>query len=165
MKWKPEYETGIGEIDSQHQIIMQLVTEFEVAVDANAHWSDLHPLITRAREYAKFHFAVEESLMQIFNYPRFSAHRAEHSYVLKRVAELEGLVLKNDMMDDLVPRFRTWLLGHFLDSDRQFVEFMRTAAPMMGRGAVPVDEAPVRPDADALEKSMRRAVDREAEGH
>jgi hemerythrin len=125
MEWKAEYEIGIAEIDSQHQTIIQLVTEFEAAIEAEAHWNGLHLLITQAKEYTKFHFAAEESLMQSFRYPRFSAHRSEHRFVLERIADLEREVLGKDMRIDLVPRFRTWLLGHFLDSDRHFVEFMR----------------------------------------
>jgi len=158
MQWKPEYETGIAEIDGQHQTIIQLVTEFEAAVNAKVHWNDLHPLVTRTKEYAKFHFAVEESLMQIFKYPRYSAHRSEHRFVLERVADLEAVVLRKDVMTDLVPRLRTWMLGHFLQSDGHFVEFIRKAAPMVGAAAAPVDEETVRPDADALEQAMRRAV-------
>jgi len=125
MQWKPEYETGIDEIDDQHRTLIQLVTEFEAAVNANADWNTLFPLITRAKEYTKFHFAVEESLMQICDYPRAAAHRAEHRFILERVASLKSGVLRKQLMDDLVPQFRSWLLGHFLDSDRHFIDFMR----------------------------------------
>ena len=55
MQWTSEFETGIAEVDDQHRTIVRLVTEFEAAVNAGADWSRLHPLITRAKEYAKFH--------------------------------------------------------------------------------------------------------------
>lgn len=158
MQWKPEYETGIAEIDGQHQTIIRMVTEFEAAVNANAHWNDLHALIARAKDYAKFHFAVEESLMQIFGYPQFLAHRSEHRFVLDRVAELEQGVLTKDAIHDLVPRLRTWMLGHFLHSDGHFVEFIRKVAPSIRAAAAPADAGPVAIDGDALEQAMRRAV-------
>lgn len=158
MQWKSEYETGIAEIDGQHQTVMRLVAEFETAINVKAHWNSLHPLLTRAKEYAKFHFSVEESLMGIFKYPRLSAHRSEHHFVLNRIANLEARVLRQDRMEDLVPQFRIWLLGHFLDSDQHFVSFIRTATPMAGGVAAPIDQEPVPIDADALEQAMRRAV-------
>jgi hemerythrin-like metal-binding protein len=127
MQWKSEYETGIAEIDNQHQTIMQLVAEFDAAVQADANWNSLYPLITRTKEYTKFHFAVEESLMQICKYPRASAHRSEHRFILGLVTNLKGGVLRKQVMDELMPQFRTWLLSHFLESDRHFHEFMRTA--------------------------------------
>ena len=135
MQWTSEYETGIAEIDHQHQTIVQLVSEFEAAVNAGAHWNSLYPLVTRTKEYAKFHFAVEESLMQIFKYPSLSAHRSEHRFVLERVADLEGGVLRKDAMVDLMPQFRSWLLGHFQDSDRHFVEFVHATMAHVGDAA------------------------------
>ena len=156
MQWKPEHETGIAEIDGQHQTIIRLVTDFEAAVNAKVHWNELHPMVSRAKEYAKFHFAVEESLMQIFQYPRLSAHRSEHRFVLERVADLEEVVLRKDAMHELVPRLRTWMLGHFLQSDGHFVEFIRKVAPRSA--TAPVNEEPAPTDPDALEQAMRRAV-------
>lgn len=136
MQWKSEFETGIAEIDSQHRTIVQLITEFEAAVKANADWNSLHPLLTRTKEYAKFHFAVEESLMQIFRYPSFCAHRSEHHFVLERVADLEGGVLRKDAVHELVSRFHAWVLSHFQDSDRHFAEFVhKTRAQVENRAA------------------------------
>ncbi len=127
MQWTSAYDTGIFEIDQQHRTIVRLVTEFEAAINANASWDSLYPLVASARDYAKFHFAVEESLMQILGYPRTSAHRSEHRFVLERIADLEQGVLRKDMLGELLPRFHTWLLSHFLDSDRHFVGFAREA--------------------------------------
>jgi hemerythrin-like metal-binding protein len=141
MQWTSAYETGIVEIDQQHRNIVGLVTEFEAAINANASWDRLYPLIARARDYAKFHFAVEESLMQILGYPRISAHRSEHRFVLARIADLEQGVLRKSMVDELAPQFRTWLLSHFLESDRHFAVFAR-AAGVRGAQAAPVQAQP-----------------------
>lgn len=161
MEWKSEYETGIGEIDAQHKTIIQLVTEFEAAVNSDMHWNGLYPLVTRAKEYAKFHFSVEESLMQIFMYPRLSAHRSEHNFVLKNLTDLEGRVLKKEIKDDLIQGFRTWLLGHFLESDRHFVAFMRKATPVIKGASTPNDEVAAESHAKILEQAMSRALGRE----
>ena len=125
MEWKSEYAIGITEIDSQHQTIIQLVTEFEAAVDADSDWNSVQAMLARAEEFAKFHFATEESMMQRFGYPRFLGHRSEHLFMLGRVADLQREVLRKDVTIDLIPRFRSWLLDHFLESDRHFAEFVR----------------------------------------
>jgi hemerythrin-like metal-binding protein len=125
MEWKPEYEVGIEEIDGQHRAIIQLVTEFEAAVEAESHWNSLHTMITHAEEFARIHFATEENLMQRFKYPRFLGHRSEHLFILERISDLKREVLRKEMSIDLVPRFRNWLLGHFQDSDRHFADFVR----------------------------------------
>ncbi len=159
MQWKSEFETGIAEIDRQHRTIVQLVSDFETAVNARANWNSLHPMVHRAKEYAKFHFAVEESLMQIYDYPSMTAHRSEHRFVLERVADLEGGVLRKDTIVDLVPLFRTWLLSHFMDSDRHFIEFVHRRTARSGNTAV----ANVLPqvliaDADAENRDLLKIV-------
>jgi hemerythrin-like metal-binding protein len=151
MQWTSAYETGIVEIDQQHQTIVGLVTEFEAAIHANASWDRLYPLIARARDYAKFHFAVEESLMQILGYPRTSAHRSEHRFVLERIADLEQGVLRKSILEELAPQFRTWLLSHFLESDRHFAGFAR-AAGLRGAKAAHAQAQPRVLIADADEQ-------------
>src|SRR5664279_4724037 len=158
MEWKSEYETGVAEIDHQHQSMIELVTEFEAAVKSNAHRSSLHALMTRAKELAEFHFAVEESLMQVLEYPRLSAHRSEHRFVLERIADFDALALNSNIKDDMAPGLRTWLLGHFLDSDRQLIAFTRKAAPMPESAAAPFDETPIRLGSEALDQALHRAL-------
>ena len=90
------------------------------AAAGKAHWNTVQPLIVRARESVKFHFAVEESLMQIVNYPQFAAHRAEHLYVLKQFAALEHRVLRQEMKAELMPLISAWLFHHMIESDQPF---------------------------------------------
>ena len=161
MQWKPEYETGISEIDSQHRAIIQMVTEVEAAVGAGMGWNSLSHLVTRAKEYSKFHFSVEESLMQVFKYPRLCAHRGEHRYILRRVEDIEGRVLRTNGREGLLQGFRTWVLGHFLESDRHFVAFMRKATPVIKGASTPNDEVAAESHAKILEQAMSRALGRE----
>jgi hemerythrin len=127
MQWKAEYAIGIPEIDSQHQTLIEFITEFEHAVEGKVHWNTVQPLVVRAREFVKFHFAVEESLMQIVGYPRLVAHRAEHRYVLEQFEILEQRVLRQDMKGELLPLMSSWLLHHMTESDKPFGHFVRRA--------------------------------------
>jgi len=123
MQWKDEYAIGIPELDNQHKTLIEILTDFELAFAGRAHWNTVHPLVVRARAFVRFHFAVEESLMQIVNYPSFIAHRAEHQYVLQRFAELEQRVLRKDMKHEVLPRITVWLFDHIIDSDRPFARY------------------------------------------
>jgi hemerythrin len=133
MIWKDEYASGIEEIDNQHKTLLEFVTEFEKVVEGRAHWNSVPPLITRAREFAKFHFAVEESLMQILDYPQFVAHRAEHQYVLEQFAILEQRVLQQEMKDELLPLVHAWLVRHSIDSDTPFAGHAFGKRGVLGR--------------------------------
>lgn len=107
MKWKDEYGVGIPEIDNQHETLIEFIAAFEQAVEGKAHWNTVQPLIARTREFAKFHFAVEESLMQIVSYPGFAAHRAEHQDVLEQLAVLEHRVLRQETKGKLQQMLRS----------------------------------------------------------
>ena len=120
MEWKAEYATGIPEIDLQHKTLLQFITDFERAVKGEMHWNTVQPLIVRAREFVTFHFAVEESLMQICNYPQLAAHRAEHQSALKQFAALEQRVLRQEKINELLRELSSWLFDHIIESDKPF---------------------------------------------
>jgi hemerythrin len=127
MQWKDEYAIGIPEIDSQHRTLFEFITEFEKAVAGKVHWNTVQPLIVRAREFVKFHFAVEESLMQIVNYPQLIPHRAEHRFVLQQFTALEQRVLRQEMKGELLPLLSSWLVHHMKESDKPFGQFAMNA--------------------------------------
>ena len=127
MQWKAEYAIGIPEIDSQHQTLIEFITEFEHAVEGKVHWNTVQPLVVRAREFVKFHFAVEESLMQIVDYPQLVAHRAEHRYVLEQFEILEQRVLRQEFKAELLPLISSWLLQHMIESDKPFGRYVQHA--------------------------------------
>lgn len=124
MEWKDEYAIGIEEIDSQHKTLLEFITDFEQAVAGHAHWNTVQPLIARTREFVKFHFAVEESLMHIVKYPGVAAHRAEHQHVLAQLAALEHRVLRQETKGELQQMMRTWLFQHIIESDRPFAQYV-----------------------------------------
>ena len=131
MQWKPEYAIGIAEIDQQHRTLIDFINEFEAAVAGKVHCNTLQPLIVRAREFVRFHFAVEESLMQIVSYPQLAAHRAEHLYVVRQFSALEQRVLRQDVKSTLVPMISAWVLDHMLEADRAFGCYVQRAfAPL-----------------------------------
>lgn len=129
MQWKPEYAIGIAEIDNQHKTLLGFITDFEDAVGGRAHWNTVQPLIVRAREFVKFHFAVEESLMQIVNYPMLIPHRSEHQYVVQQFSALEHRVLRQEFKGELLPLMSSWLFHHMVDSDRPFAKFALETFP------------------------------------
>jgi len=123
MEWKDDYAIGIPELDNQHKTLIEFLTDFELTFDGKTHWNTVHPLMVRARQFVRFHFAVEESLMQIVNYPDFLAHRAEHQSVLQQFEVLEHRVLRMDMRDEVLPLLTSWLFQHIIDGDRPFAQY------------------------------------------
>ena len=133
MKWNDEYAVGIEEIDDQHKTLIEFITDYEQAVEGKAHWNTVQPLVARTREFVKFHFAVEESLMQIVRYPGFAAHRAEHRQVQDQLAALEHRVLRQEAKEDLLQLMHSWLFQHIIESDQPFATYAIDKHPDLAR--------------------------------
>lgn len=131
MQWKDEYSVGIEEIDDQHKTLLELIAAFEHAVEQDAHWNTVQPLVARTREFVKFHFAVEESLMRIVGYPGYTEHRAEHEAVLEHLAALEHRVLRQETKGELKQMMRAWLFRHIINSDQPFARYALDGFPRL----------------------------------
>jgi hemerythrin len=123
MDWKAEYATGVHNIDQQHQQIIELITLYEKIALDQARWHEIGPLIQRTREFMKFHFTVEESLMLLVTYPDRDAHRAEHQLEQQQIAEIEFGMLRGTIRDSLAPQMRHCLFGHIVAADRHFTRY------------------------------------------
>ena len=74
MQWKDEYSVGVAEIDEQHKGVIELFTVIDTAIDNREGWSDVFFKLEQLREHARFHFALEESLMRMHDYPKQAEH-------------------------------------------------------------------------------------------
>jgi hemerythrin len=143
MQWKDDYAIGIPELDNQHKTLIEFLTDFELAFAGNAHWNTVHPLIARTRAFVKFHFAVEESLMQIVGYPGFFVHRTEHQQVLQQLEALEQRILREEMKDEVLPQISAWLFQHIIDSDKPFARYALDKHADLAHAEMPARE-PIR---------------------
>jgi hemerythrin len=123
MKWKPEYATGIHNIDQQHQEIVEIITLYEKLSEDKASWHEVHPLMLRTKEFMEFHFAVEESLMRLLPYPDCDAHRAEHQRELQHIGDIERWMLRGKMHHRLAPLMRHCLFGHIVAGDKRLAQY------------------------------------------
>lgn len=120
MHWRDEYSLGIPEIDNQHKTLIGLFDAIEEAVKHGESWSTTYFHIAELRDFARFHFACEEALMRVFDFPDSSLHTAEHTHFLKFLSEMENNSLRKSVEKDLVKLLRSWVTKHIVGSDRDF---------------------------------------------
>ncbi len=126
--WSADYELGIDEIDSQHRALGVAIDRFETAVADHDRWIVVHNALVELSNWAKFHFAVEESLMRIFNYPDLDAHAASHREFMERIRSFEEGTLRDGVADEVAGFLKDWLQGHICTADRRYAEFVRRRA-------------------------------------
>lgn len=122
--WTTEYETGIRQIDQQHQELLTLINETTLAYDQNSNNEKaiLEQALRRLQTYALFHFGTEESLLNEAGIPHDHsvAHRASHKAFTDRIARLKKTADEgsSSALPDLLDYLQSWLPGHILKSDK-----------------------------------------------
>src|ERR1035441_2664804 len=126
-EWKDEYVVGIGSIDAQHQGLFAIGRELYAAMSAGQGKSVLARILDRLVQYTAVHFAHEERLMQMHNYPDFARHKAEHDALVKQVlafqAEFNGG--RATMAVQVLQFVKDWLEKHIKASDFAYAPCMK----------------------------------------
>ncbi len=122
--WEDNLSVGIQEIDEQHKLLIDLINRFfnEVLVKHNT--SVANEIVTKLLQYTEIHFAVEESLFRIFNYPKYEEHKEQHKKITRQMQVFENQIeLGEEVSTELFSFLRKWLKQHILQEDKQYTSF------------------------------------------
>ncbi len=125
--WKPDFLTGINAIDSEHHEIFDRLLAVEHAMVKRDPWHIMQFLLADVAHAMKFHFAVEEALLEMIGFPEREAHRQLHLKLTLELTELERKIKKDNSPTDLVHFFEEWFVKHVLVEDRRFIDFAQMA--------------------------------------
>ncbi|MBL3526193.1 MAG: hemerythrin family protein [gamma proteobacterium endosymbiont of Lamellibrachia anaximandri] len=129
VEWSDSLSVGIEEIDEQHKILVNLINRMHQAIHER-HGSDaVKGILAELADYTRIHFAVEESLMRILNYPGYEEHKEIHEELLNHVIELVQKVEsgKTAIGFELLHFLKTWLTKHIMEEDMQYTGFFLAA--------------------------------------
>lgn len=127
IEWTEELAIGIPTIDGQHQRLVDLINELQVAMLERREKVVMSRIFGELVAATKTHFATEETLFAEHGYPGEAEHAHEHQHLAERVIDLKAdFDAGNTAVTLEVMRFlREWLLKHILESDRAFAPFLR----------------------------------------
>jgi hemerythrin len=129
IEWSDALSVGIEEIDSQHQVLFELVNEMHDAIHQRRGSEVVRHVLGRLAEYTKIHFAVEESLMRILGYPGYEEHKVQHEELVRGMLDLQRKVAtgKTAIGFELMHFLKIWLTKHIMESDQQYGQFFMNA--------------------------------------
>jgi hemerythrin-like metal-binding protein len=120
------YETGIEEVDTQHKNLFQALNRLGAAFQKGTAGEEVKTSLAFLAEYTVDHFNAEEAFMQKMGYPKFTAHRMQHSQLVSKV---QNLVVKLDegfmITGDVISFFSDWLVDHINASDMDYVRYAK----------------------------------------
>lgn len=147
--WTDDLDTGVAEIDCQHRRIFDLINRVHRALshgetaqsngvsqgrdgedmliaplfqDSNVERSELGAAIDEVVDYTLTHFAFEEGLMEMVDYPFYAAHKKVHDAFRQRIVEYLSFFREGeDVADELLGMLTNWLFNHIRCDDKVMV--------------------------------------------
>jgi hemerythrin len=122
LKWNSTMETGIRQIDLQHQELIGIINELATVHDEGRDDDALKNVLPRLKAYVLFHFSTEESLMSgLVDGTHARQHKSEHRKFGEKVASMT-----RESQDDcsrtvvqLLDYLNSWLLTHIMNIDKE----------------------------------------------
>lgn len=125
--WNANFETGIAEIDAQHQQLVHLLNRLAAHLAQESEPVILEQVFSELAAYADFHFKEEEKVWkEHFGDDEWLAgHSHTHEKFLARVIELKtheknGQI--HETVDELIKFLTHWLAFHILDNDMRMAK-------------------------------------------
>ena len=128
--WDSQFETGLPEIDRQHQRLMQFINTLNrtlvLETESESFTNSLLQALDNLSGYADYHFKTEEELMQryIHDHETEQAHKLAHAEFSRTIAEAR--IAARDRPFEVAGQLLTfqsqWLLTHIAGIDAQMAK-------------------------------------------
>lgn len=126
--WKPEYNLGIGIIDSQHKQIVDYINDLNSAIKREDS-AEVYTVIEQLKDYCADHFEFEEQLMHQAGYILLEAHQGVHRRFKERIDSIQEELLQGKDPMGIARRVRTWLMTwlikHIQHEDIDYVPYVK----------------------------------------
>jgi hemerythrin len=129
-EWNQNYSVGVGSIDAQHKNLFALSRELHAAMLAGQGKTAVGRVLDRLIQYTSVHFAHEERLMRLYDYPDAAAHKAEHEALVKQVVKFQEDFRQGraTITVQLLQFLKDWLVKHIQVSDLKMAPTLKDKA-------------------------------------
>jgi len=122
MEWNETLKLGHSMIDNDHQKLVGLINALGDAMSMGKGSNVAGNVLNELINYTRTHFAMEERLMTLHNYPAAAAsvHRAEHIKLVQEVVDFQNKFNAGTAVISvaLLHFLMEWLTHHILESDK-----------------------------------------------
>jgi hemerythrin-like metal-binding protein len=124
LNWDESFATGIPECDIQHKKLINMFNAIYDAIRLNVDKKALKEALDSLINYFEKHFALEEELMEKYEYPEAHIHKEEH----KKFKENLNKFLQNPREEinflEILKFLKNWWLNHILTMDKKYGPFL-----------------------------------------
>lgn len=130
-EWNSAFETGIGEIDEQHQELFNIgeqVNQLLVNHSGNDNYDDITECLERLAAYTVYHFNTEEELFEKYDYADREEHIKEHRAFIEHLESLDLTHIDSNQeqaVKDLLKFIALWIFKHINNSDFKYSDYLK----------------------------------------
>ena len=120
IEWRTEFETGVTEVDHEHQELVQLINELHEQIGADAPRETVSDFLGEVFAKISAHFALEETVMRKHDYDEYADHKADHEKLLDDLRDIMDdfeTGTDTDYKKALGAAVRDWFVNHFKTKD------------------------------------------------
>lgn len=139
--WSSHLETGIRQIDLQHEELVTMINAAEAAHAEGNETLALQEILPRLAAYVLFHFATEESLLNNgVGLQHAIAHRSAHMEFRTRLAAMEAEAANGTpgALGQLLAYLQVWLLNHIAVTDKELARAIQSVSAAQMQKSKPV---------------------------
>jgi len=122
--WDDSYSVDIQEIDEQHKKLIEIMNELYIVLAKKDNHEEVATVLDKLVEYTKIHFAVEETLMRVFDYADYEEHKHIHDKIVTKVLNLQGRFRggETSVGMELLHFLQDWLFDHINKIDKKYTK-------------------------------------------
>ena len=130
-KWDSSLESGYEKVDNQHRQLIAALNNLMEASSSGKGDKAVMETLDFLTGYAVKHFADEEKLQVVYNFPDYLMHKRLHDEFKGVVEDLVQRVIKEgpttELIDVVSSTIGAWLLNHIKGDDFRMATFVKAA--------------------------------------
>lgn len=120
--WNASYSVKIVEIDLQHRQLIDIINNLHECMKSGGSPAKIIPIVNELVSYTRYHFGLEEKMLESTGYPEIAAHKQIHESMVAQVEKFRGMVAdgKSSTPLKLMAFLKDWLTSHILQTDMRY---------------------------------------------
>ena len=122
--WNVNFNTGIAEIDAQHEKLVSLINQLASHAAFKTDLPTLNTIFDQLADYTVYHFQEEEILWNTYfpaEDPAVCDHKEIHESFVTSILDIKAQITVASqpiIVEELLAFLTKWLASHILENDR-----------------------------------------------
>ncbi len=125
IQWCDDYSVENKKLDGQHKKLFALINRLYSSMRMGKANDVITSVLNELVDYTAHHFADEESMMRLYNYPELGKQQAMHKELVRQVMELRDQFRNGQPVGTRIFNFlKGWLVNHIQSEDKKYSSYM-----------------------------------------